>query len=590
MEEWSYSKSARTGRTDVLYKVNERPPVPLLILLAFQQFLTMFGATFSFPLLMAPFLCLGPDEVGLSSIISTVIFCSGLGTLLQTTFGVRLPIIQSISYSFATPFIVLLTSLDRLKCPDPICTSDANDSFRNSTLVSCGSGEHQDMWQARIREIQGALLVSSLVQVVLGFTPTITMIGLSLFDAAAGKCQGQWWIALTTLALLTIFSQYLRNVEVPFFSYRAAPGGGRGCVRSSLRFFALFPVLLAVALAWLLCFIFTETDVFPSDIKKWGYAARTDTKSEVLSLAPWFRFPYPGQWGVPTFSAAGVLGAIAATLASIVESVGDYYACAKLSGAPPPPGSAVSRGIGVEGITSILAGAWGSLGGTTSYSENIGAIGITKVASRAVIQAAAVLMLILGCIGKFSAIFVAIPDPVVGGLFLAMFGMVTAVGLSNLQYVDLSSTRNLFVLGVSLFLGLTVPKWLTQPANAGAINTGSSEADQILTVLCSTSIIVAGLVAFILDNTVPGTIEERGFLHWQQVDQDGPLGRQDDLDLSIYDLPFIQPWLNKQRITSYLPFCPGFRGWCRRRPRPEQKTPPSGQDNEAFDGPVSTQL
>ena len=70
---------------------------------------------------------------------------------------------------------------------------------------------------------------------------------------------------------------------------------------------------------------------------------------------------------------------LAGVLASMIESVGDYYACARLSGAPPPPRHAINRGIGMEGIGCLLAGAWGSGNGTTSYSENIGAIGITKV-------------------------------------------------------------------------------------------------------------------------------------------------------------------------------------------------------------------
>ena len=88
---------------------------------------------------------------------------------------------------------------------------------------------------------------------------------------------------------------------------------------------------------------------------------------------------YLGQWGTPTVSAAGVFGMLAGVLASMIESVGDYYACARLAGAPPPPKHAINRGIGMEGIGCLLAGAWGSGNGTTSYSENIGAIGITKV-------------------------------------------------------------------------------------------------------------------------------------------------------------------------------------------------------------------
>ena len=90
-------------------------------------------------------------------------------------------------------------------------------------------------------------------------------------------------------------------------------------------------------------------------------------------------FVFSGQWGTPTVSAAGVFGMLAGVLASIIESVGDYYACARLSGAPPPPKHAINRGIGIEGIGCFITGILGSGNGTTSYSENIGAISITKV-------------------------------------------------------------------------------------------------------------------------------------------------------------------------------------------------------------------
>ena len=82
---------------------------------------------------------------------------------------------------------------------------------------------------------------------------------------------------------------------------------------------------------------------------------------------------------MPTVSAAGVFGILAGVFSSIIESVGDYYACARLSGAPPPPKHAINRGIGMEGIGCLLTGAFGTGNGTTSYSQNVGAIGITKV-------------------------------------------------------------------------------------------------------------------------------------------------------------------------------------------------------------------
>ena len=80
-------------------------------------------------------------------------------------------------------------------------------------------------------------------------------------------------------------------------------------------------------------------------------------------------------------------------------------------------------------------------------------------------------MIILSVIGKFGAVFTTIPDPIIGAILTIMFGMITAVGLSALQFVDLSSMRNLFVLGVSIFFGLVVPHWVKN--NKAQIDVGT---------------------------------------------------------------------------------------------------------------------
>ena len=82
---------------------------------------------------------------------------------------------------------------------------------------------------------------------------------------------------------------------------------------------------------------------------------------------------------MPTLSVASYMAMMAATFTSIIESVGDYYACARISCAPPPPAHAINRGIAMEGFGSIISGFVGSGGATTSYSQNVGAIGFTKV-------------------------------------------------------------------------------------------------------------------------------------------------------------------------------------------------------------------
>ena len=90
--------------------------------------------------------------------------------------------------------------------------------------------------------------------------------------------------------------------------------------------------------------------------------------------------------------------------------------------------------------------------------------------SRRVVQFGGFIMIIFAVIGKFGAIFVTIPDPVIGGVFCCVFGLITAVGISNLQYVDLNSVRNLFIVGFSIIMAMVIPNYMEN--NPGVIDTG----------------------------------------------------------------------------------------------------------------------
>lgn len=93
-----------------------------------------------------------------------------------------------------------------------------------------------------------------------------------------------------------------------------------------------------------------------------------------------------------------------------------------------------------------------------------------QVGSLRVVQFAALVMLTLGVFGKIGAFFVCIPDPIVGGSFMVMLGMIAAVGISNLQFVDMNSSRNLFIVGFSIVFGLALPHHLNN--HPQAIQTG----------------------------------------------------------------------------------------------------------------------
>lgn len=338
----------------------------------------------------------------------------------------------------------------------------------------------------------------------------------------------------------------LVNVKFPGFSYKK----GEGFKLIWFELFKLFPVLLGIAIMWIICGVLTATNVLVP-----GDPARTDARIRVLTDAPWFRIPYPFQFGLPSITLSGVLGMLAGVLACTVESISYYPTVAKMCDAPSPPLHAINRGIGTEGLGCVLAGIWGCGNGTNTFGENVGAIGVTKIGSRRVIQWAALVMIIQGLFGKLGALFILIPDPVIGGVFCTMFGLITAFGLSALQYVDLRSSRNLYIVGISLFFPLVLCQWMQK--HPGTINTGVEILDSTLSVLLGTSILVGGVLGCVLDNIIPGTPEERGLIQWaKQMELKG-----DNLssETNTYDFPIGMDTLKKWKFTYYLPFCPTYK-------------------------------
>ncbi|XP_032332748.1 solute carrier family 23 member 1 isoform X4 [Camelus ferus] len=398
-------------------------------------------------------------------------------------------------------------------------------------------------------------------------------------EAAGDRAGSHWGISACSILLIVLFSQYLRNLTFLLPVYR----WGKGLTLFRIQIFKMFPIVMAIMTVWLLCYVLTLTDVLPSDPTAYGFQARTDARGDIMAIAPWIRIPYPCQWGLPTVTAAAVLGMFSATLAGIIESIGDYYACARLAGAPPPPVHAINRGIFTEGICCIIAGLLGTGNGSTSSSPNIGVLGITKVGSRRVVQYGAGIMLVLGTIGKFTALFASLPDPILGGMFCTLFGMITAVGLSNLQFVDMNSSRNLFVLGFSMFFGLMLPNYLE--SNPDAINTGIPEVDQILTVLLTTEMFVGGCLAFILDNTVPGSPEERGLIQWKAG---AHANSEVSTSLKSYDFPIGMNKVKRTAFLKYIPICPVFKGFSSRSE--DQLPVPEGSPENTETGSVCTKV
>jgi xanthine/uracil permease len=217
-------------------------------------------------------------------------------------------------------------------------------------------------------------------------------------------------------------------------------------------------------------------------------------------------------WGPPKFHLGFTVAVLAGYLASMIESYGDYHACSQMAGGGNPTGKQLSRGIGCEGIGCLLTGLLGGFS-STSYSENIGLVGITKVGSRFVVQIAAVLLILLGVFGKFGAVAAAIPSPIVGGLYCTLFGLISAIGIRELANADLSVDRNLFIAGFALFMGLSVPAYFNGDDGMQAleyIGEYSHGLRDIVSAIGKTGMAVAAIIGLTLDNTLPATRRERG--------------------------------------------------------------------------------
>lgn len=459
------------GGQDLIYGIEDKPPLGRAVPLGIQHYLTMFGSTVAIPLILAAPLGIDDQPGKLATLIATMFFVSGITTLLQTTWGNRLPIVQGGTFSILNPAVVVLTA---------------------GVLKTQG-------FEVKMQELQGAIIAGGLIEALFGYTgligrllkfigpvtiaPTIALIGLSLFKFGAPIAGKDWLLGGTMIALVILFSQILRHRWAAF---------------------ELYPILLAIVGTWALAAILTAGGHYqPGDA---GYVNWDKVGQAELAAIP---LPFP--YGMPRFEVSVFIAIVAGYLSSMIESIGDYYACARLSGAPTPTKKTINRGIGMEGLGSVLAGIMGTGNATTSYSENIGAIGLTRVGSRRVVQIGAVVMLVLGAFPKFGALFTSIPQPIVGGMYCTLFGMIASVGLSNLQFVDLNSGRNLFIIGFAFFMGLSVPEYFA--ATPVVLGDDWAWLANIVNTIGQTGMAVGAICASLLDNLIPGTPEERGLSH-----------------------------------------------------------------------------
>ncbi|KAJ1383725.1 Xanthine/uracil/vitamin C permease [Sesbania bispinosa] len=473
----------------------------------------MLGTSVMIPSMIVP--AMGGSDGDKARVIQTLLFVAGINTLLQALFGTRLPTVVGGSFAYVFPIAYIITDSSLQQINDP----------------------HERFIQT-MRAIQGALIVASSIQIILGYSqvwglfsrffsplgmaPVVGLVGLGLFQRGfpvLGNCVE---IGIPMLLLVIGLSLYLKHVR-PF---------------RDIPIFERFPVLICVPIIWIYAIILTASGAYRHKPVKTQHSCRTD-KANLISTAPWFMFPYPLQWGPPTFSAGHSFAMMSAVIVSMVESTGAYKAASRLAIATPPPAYVLSRGIGWQGIGVLLDGLFGTGTGSTVSVENVGLLGLTRVGSRRVVQLSAGFMIFFSTLGKFGAVFASIPFPIFAALYCILFGLVASVGISFLQFTNMNSMRNLIIIGLTLFLGISVPQLFNQywtPSRHGLVHTNAGWFNAFLNTIFSSPATVGLIVAVLLDNTleVERSKKDRGMPWWVKF----RTFRGDNRNEEFYTLPF----------------------------------------------------
>jgi NCS2 family nucleobase:cation symporter-2 len=393
------------------------PPLALG-LLGLQHVLVMYAGAVAVPLIVGRALKLPPDQVAM--LVSADLFACGLATLLQSWglpgIGVRMPVMMGVTFAAVTPMVAMGT---------------------NPEIGLTG------IYGAVIAAGLFAFLVAPLIGRLLPlFPPVVTgtiilVIGVSLMKVgvnwAAGGIGNPDYGAPLHLAI----AAFVLCVILAITRY------GTGFVNSA-------SVLIGIVVGMLVAAFFGLVDL--------GHVA----------TASWFDVVRPFAFGAPTFDPVSIVTLCIVMIVVMIESTGMFLALAEIC-ADPIDEKRLTRGLRGDGLGTIIGGIFNTFP-YTSFSQNIGLVGVTGVRTRYVTVVGGFIMLGLGLIPKLAALVEAVPQCVLGGAGLVMFGMVGATGVRILGAVDFARHRNnLFIVAVSVGFGmipLVAPSFFKQMPHA----------------------------------------------------------------------------------------------------------------------------
>ena len=395
-------KNKEVYDTDInlMYGVNDNPSLAKKILFGIQHIFAAFGGIIVVPLVIAS--ALGLDAKTTTTLISATILASGLATIIQAKgvgkVGSRVACIMGTDFTFVSPSISV-----------------------GSVLGLPG--------------IIGATILGAFLEIILSFfikplmkffPPLVTgtvvcLIGLTLLPVAIDWAAGGSGAA-----------DYgdLKNIGVAAFVLVVTlilNRSKKGIISSA-------SILIGMVIGYIVCIPLGMVDF--NEVKE----------------ASWISIPRIFEYGV-IFDFKALIAFLPAYFVTTIETVGCLKAVGESSNIEMKE-EQIGAGVLADGVGSIIGGIVGSFP-NTSFSQNVGVISLTKVASKYVAVMAGIILVTLGFLPKIAALVTQIPQPVLGGVGIVMFGTVAAAGIKTLSKVKLTE-RNLLIIAISIGLGLGV--------------------------------------------------------------------------------------------------------------------------------------
>ncbi|GAA2735384.1 nucleobase:cation symporter-2 family protein [Pedococcus aerophilus] len=378
-----------------------------------QHILTMYGGVIAPPLIVGGAAGLSGTEIAL--LVSAALFVSGLATILQSVgipfFGSQLPLVQGISFA----------------------------SVSTMTAVATGDGG--------LPAVFGSIIVAGLVglaispffsQVVRFFPPVvngtiITVIGLSLFPVAVRWAMGgndkaaDWGsmgnigLAAFTLLVILLLS---RLVQGPV---------------------SRLSILLGIVVGTVFALVIGKADF------------------DGVGTGSWAAFPTPFQFGAPVFQVGAIISMTIVILVIMTETTADILAVGEIVGTETSP-RRVGDGLRADMLATAIAPVFNSFP-ASAFAQNVGVVAITGIKSRWVVSAGGSVLVVLGLLPVLGRVVAAVPQPVLGGAGIILFGSVAASGIRTLSKVDYDGNLNIVLVATALGFGIipiAVPSFYDQ--------------------------------------------------------------------------------------------------------------------------------